>query len=175
MKEQENENIEFDEKSAETIYNEIVRQYNLEMDAHDTLKDKANSIIAINGTIITLVTLAAIQILGLDVLYWIKYSIILFSIPYFFFIRSFLSAIDSYLLVDLETINASGLLENYYRRPKLEILDQLSSNLAENTDKNKLNSRERKKYMDKSMLSLRIGVISLVLVLISIFALILLK
>ena len=89
MKEQGNKNMESDEKSAETIYNEIVRQYNLEMDSHDTLKDKANSIIAINGTIITLVTLAAIQILGLNVLYWIKYSIILFSIPYFFFIRSF--------------------------------------------------------------------------------------
>ncbi len=172
MKER-NENIESDEKSAEILYNEIVRQYNLEMDAHDTLKDKANSIIAINGTIITLVTLAAIQILGLNVVYWIKYSIVLFSIPYLFFICSFLSAIDSYLLVDLETIHANKLLKNYYRASKLKILDQLSSNLAESTDKNKLNSQKRRNYMNKSMVSLKRGIISLVLVLIPIFAIIL--
>lgn len=165
---------EGDEKSAKTIYNEIVRQYNLEMDSHDTLKDKANSVISINGTIITLITLAAIQILNLEIVYWMKYSILLFFVPYFFFINSFLSAINSYRLVGLDTINANELLKNYYRKPKIEILDQLSANLADNTEKNKKNSQKRRKYLDKSMISLKKGIIGLVLVSFTIFLLILL-
>jgi len=138
---------EGDEKSAKTIYNEIVRQYNLEMDSHDTLKDKANSVISINGTIITLITLAAIQILNLEIVYWMKYSILLFFVPYFFFINSFLSAINSYRLVGLDTINANELLKNYYRKPKIEILDQLSANLADNTEKNKKKLSKKKKIL----------------------------
>lgn len=96
------------EKSAEIIYTEIVRLYNLEMESHDTLKDKSNSVIMATGTIITLVTLATIQLLNLNLLIKINYGISLVFIPYFFLILSLIFAVRSYRVIDLDTIDAKN-------------------------------------------------------------------
>lgn len=157
------------EKSAETIFREIVRQYNLQMDSHDTLKDKANSIIIATGTIITLVTLATIQILNLTIPNDIKFLIGLILIPYFFLILSEIYAIKSYLLVDLDTIDAESFFNKYYRNTKVDVLDQLSSNIAEDVTANMEKSDERKKYVNAAMKSLERGIITFAALLLIIF------
>lgn len=157
------------EKSAETIFKEIVRQYNLQMDAHDTLKDKANSIIVASGTIITLVTLATIQILNLGTSNEIKVLIGLIIIPYFFLILSEIHAIKSYLLVDLATVDAESFLNQYYRNSKIDVLDQLSSNVANDVTLNMKKSDERRKHVNYAMKSLERGIISFAVLLLIVF------
>lgn len=91
------------EKSAEVIYNELVRLHNLEMDAQDTLKDRASGIMVLNGTMITLVTLAMLQLFTLVVNVRI---VLLFSmIPYTFFFLSLSLAITSFLPRDFISIS----------------------------------------------------------------------
>ena len=157
------------EKSSETIFNEVVRQYNLQMDSHDTLKDKANSIIIATGTIITLVTLATIQILNLEIPPDVKFLIGLIIIPYFFLILSEIYAIKSYLLVELDTINAEPFFNKYYRNKKVDILDQLSSNIAADVTSNMEKSDLRKKYVNAAMKSLERGILSFAALLLIIF------
>lgn len=148
------------EKSAEIIYTEIVRLYNLEMESHDTLKDKSNSVIMATGTIITLVTLATIQLLNLNLLIKINYGISLVFIPYFFLILSLIFAVRSYRVIDLDTIDAKKFLKKYYQKPKITLLDRLASNIADDTNKNKKKSKERKKFVNYAMKSLVIGIIT---------------
>jgi len=157
------------EKSAETIFKEIIRQYNLEMDAHDTLKDKANGIMVGNGTIITLVTLATIQLLNTGFVDKIHSLILLVFIPYTFLIFSMIFAIKSYLIVGLTTINATELLNKYYRNRKVKILDQLSSNVALYVDQNKEKSKERRKFVNLAMVFLLVGLFSFAVILFIMF------
>lgn len=157
------------EKSAEIIFEEIVRQYNLQMDAHDTLKDKANSIIVASGTIITLVTLATIQILNMGISNEIKILIGVIIIPYFFLILSEIHAIKSYLLIDLTTIDAEAFFEKYYRNTKINVLEQLSSNVASAVTANKKKSDERRNHVNYAMKSLERGIISFAVLLLIIF------
>lgn len=147
------------EKSAEIIFREVVRQYNLQMDSHDTLKDKANSIITASGTIITVITLFTIQVLNLDILH-IKKIVIIFIVPYYFLIQATLYALKSYFLIELETIDAESFFNKYYKRPKIEILEQLSSNIAASVTANKIKADERKKYVNIAMESLGRGIIT---------------
>jgi len=164
------------EKSAEALFKEITRQYTLEMEAHDTLKDKANGIIIAGGTIITLVTLATIQLLNLGVINLnlglitkINPIILFVVIPYFFLVLSELLAIKSYIIIDLKTINTQELLKKYYRYPKVVIIEQLSSNIAKYTVKNKEKSEDRAKFVNWAMVSLITGIITFGVLLLIVF------
>jgi hypothetical protein len=152
------------EKSAEIIYNEIVRLYELGMESHDNLKDKSNSIIMATGTIITLVTLATIQLLNLNLLSKITYGISFVFIPYFLLIFSLIFAVKSYRVRELDTVSAQEFLENYYREPKITLLDQLASNIADDTYENNKKAEERKKFVDYAMTSLEMGIIIFALI-----------
>ena len=143
------------EKSAEVIYNELIRLHNLEMDAQDTLKDRANGIMVLNGTMITLVTLVMLQLFTLVVNVRI---VLLFSmIPYTFFFISLFLAITSFLPRDFISISPSNLHINYYRKRKDVILEQLSSNFAEFIDMNKKITEERSKILRWSIYSFMLG------------------
>lgn len=157
------------EKSAETIFKEVVRQYDLQMDSHDTLKDKANSIIIATGTIITLVTLATIQILNLEIPGDANFLIGLIIIPYFFLIFAAINAIRSYLLVELTAIDAEVLIKEYHRAKKVDLLDQLSANIAPAVNYNKQKAHERKEFINNAMKDLERGIISFAALLLTIF------
>ncbi len=144
------------------------------MDAHDTLKDKANGIILGNGTIITLVTLATIQLLNTGFVDKIHSLILLVFIPYAFLIFSMILAIKSYLSVGLTTVSATKLLNEYYRNRKVKILNQLSSNVAWYVDQNKEKSKERSKSVNRAMVSLFIGLLSFAVIFFIMFIFVLL-
>lgn len=163
-----------EEESAEIIYNEIVRLYNLGMESHDNLKDKSNSIIMATGTIITLVTLATIQLINLNLLSKITYGISFVFIPYFLLILSLIFAVKSYRVRELKTIDAQKFLKKYYREPKIALLDQLASNIANDTYKNNEKAEERKKFVNYAMTSLEMGIIIFALIFVIFLILILL-
>lgn len=150
------------EKSAEVIYNELVRLYDLEMDAQDTLKDKANGLMVLNGTIITLVTLVMIQLVTLVVT---DKMVLLFAvIPYLLFLLSLWFGINSFLSRNLYSVSAGNLHIDYYHKYKDVILEQLSSNLAEFIDANKTITNDRSHNVNLSINFFRLGVISFVVV-----------
>lgn len=150
------------EKSAEVIYNELVRQYDLEIDAQDTLKDKANGIMVLNGTIITLITLVMIQLVTLIVKD--KIVLVLTIFPYAFFIYSLYIGIKSFETREMSTVSAKNLHEDYYRKSKTLILEQLSSNLAKFIDDNKRISIDRADKVDSSIHFFKYGMISFVII-----------
>ena len=68
------------------FYKEALRQYDLEMDSYNTLTDKANSILVSSiGTILTLLTIAVIQIVTSKVSPNPLLLMVLLIIPYTFF------------------------------------------------------------------------------------------
>lgn len=156
------------EKSAEVIYSELVRQYDLEMDVQDTLKDKANGLMVLNGTTISLITLVLIQLVNSVV----KHRIVLLFIiiPYIFFIYSLYAGIKSYETRKLSTVSAKRLHELYYRKSKATILEQLSSNIAAFIDDNSLISLYQARNVDRSISSFKYGMVSFVIILIIIGA-----
>jgi hypothetical protein len=160
------ENIESnyckDEKSIKAMYNELVRLYDLEMDAHDTIKDKTNGIIAFNGAIISLVTLAFIQLIGKHP--DINFYLYLFIIPFVCLFVSLLLAILSYRVVELVVIDAKALLNEYYCKPEMEILSQLCANIADDIDENKVISGKRAMLFDYSFIALFIGLLAFVVI-----------
>lgn len=165
------------EKSAEILYNGITRQYKLEMESFDTLKDKANGIIVSCGTLITLITLATIQLLNSNVIktfFMMNIFIFFLLVPYICFIVSIVLAVKSYFIVELKTVNAQELLKEYYRNHKVKILEQLSSNIASYVEKNKTESKKRRQFINFAMLFLMIGVVSFAIILFIIFSVVLL-
>ncbi|AIS31670.1 hypothetical protein BRM9_0853 [Methanobacterium formicicum] len=135
------------EKSAEILYNEIKRQDKLVMSSFDSLNNKANGIIVSCGTLITLITLAIIQLLNSKVMdtFFLMHTLVFFLfLPYVFLIISIVLSIKSYYIKDLKTFNAEKLLEEYYRNHKVKIMDILSSNLASYIEKNKEESKKQK-------------------------------
>lgn len=144
------------EDSTETLYNEIVRLYNLEMDAHDSLRDKANVIIAFSGTLITLITLALVQIKFTNKINIPSWSLVISYVP--LGISLFL-IIKSYYIVDLYTINAQQLLERYFGQEKSQVLAQLASNIASDLEENKKISIKRAELINISLIFLIIGII----------------
>ena len=150
------------EKSSEVIYNELVRLYGLEMDAQDTLKDRANGLMVLNGTIITLATLVMIQLVTLVVTD--KMVLLLAIIPYTLFILSLWFGINSFKSRDLLSLSADNLHRDYYRKYKDVILEQLSSNLAEFIDSNKEITDDRSYNVNLSISFFKYGIISFVVV-----------
>lgn len=151
-----------DEKSIKAMYNELVRLYDLEMGAHDAIKDKTNGIIAFNGAIISLVTLAFIQLIGKHP--DISFNLYLFIIPFVCLFVSLLLAILSYRVMELVVIDAKALLYEYYCKPEMEILAQLCANIADDISENKAISEERAKLFGYSFIALFIGLLAFVVI-----------
>lgn len=139
------------EESVDVIYQELIRQYALLMDAHDNLKDKANGLMISNATTINLVTIVTLQLLT-SVKY--KISLLLVLVPYIFFIFSLYLSVESYLVQDLKTIKAEKLRKDYYNEPKTTILEQLSSNIAMDIKNNRKRlQHDQKKSTDQYIYS----------------------
>jgi hypothetical protein len=151
--------VDENEKSVVVIYQELVRQYALLMDAHDNLKDKANGLMISNATTINLVTIVTLQLLT-SVSY--KFSLFLVLIPYVFFISSLYLGVESYLVQDLKTIQAEKLRKDYYNEPKSVILEQLSSNIAMDIKNNRKKAATRSKKINRSIHLFKIGIITFI-------------
>lgn len=145
-----------DEEPIGILYEELVRLYNLEMEAHDTLRDKANVIIAFAGTLITIITISIIQV---KFAYKIEINPVILALPYIPLTLSLLFVFRSYSIVHLYTINSQELLKNYFGEDRNTILAQLASNIASDTEENKKISFRRKKLINISLICLFIGFI----------------
>ena len=149
-----------DSESIEVMYNEIVRLYELEMDSFTSLKDKTYGIIIFNGTIITLITLALVELIGVQVTYKISFNLDILLFPYIFLILSLLLAIHSYRIADLAAIGPQAFHNEFYCEPKYKLLDQLASNIADDTEKNKDISKKRSCSIKYALYLLAAGVIA---------------
>ena len=141
---------------AKLFYSESLRQYNLEMDSYRILKDKSNSLLASVGTIITLLTIAVIQITTTNSSPAFLILIFLLIIPYIYFISSLLRSIESYSVSELNTINPEALIENYYEKDESEILLQLISNISNDLVENKKITKNRTELINHSLKLLKI-------------------
>jgi nucleosome binding factor SPN SPT16 subunit len=128
------------------------------MDSYTALKDKTYGIIIFNGTIITLVTLALVQLIGVQITYKIGFKLDMLLIPYVFLISSLLLAIYAYRVASLSSVNSQNLLNEFYCEPKNEILAQLSSRIAKDTEDNKEISKKRTCLITVALIMLGIGV-----------------
>lgn len=160
----ENEKNRNDLNKAKLFHREALRQYELEMDSYRTLTSKANSLLASVGTILTLLTIAVIQIVTTKPFSNFLILIPDLVIPYSFLIMSLLRSIESYSVSKLSTINPQKLVENYYERSEQQILMQLTSNVSNDLNENKKITEERTKLINSSLKSLKMGILSLVIV-----------
>ncbi len=153
-----------DLNKTKLFHREALRQYDLEMDSYRTLTGKANSLLASVGTILTVLTIAVIQIIVTK-----EYSNFLsligaLVIPYIFLILSLLLSIESYRVSELATINPQNLVEQYYEKSEQDILMQLISNISNDLEENKEITEKRTALINNSLLFLKIGMLSLVVV-----------
>lgn len=148
--------------SSEIIFNEMIRLYNLESQSHDALNNKAYGLIVSNGTIITLITLVTVQIIDRVMIQ--NCGIFLVLIPYLFLIYSMLISIKSYKVDNLSTLDAEKLLYSYYGKPASDLIDQLSSNIADDIKSNQRKSEKKSDRINCSMNLLMIGTITFVIV-----------
>lgn len=146
-----------DEKSIKVMYNELVRLYNLEMDSHDTLKDKTNSIIVFNGAIITLVTLSFVQLIVNKIN--TNFNLYLLVIPYICLFISLFFAIWAYKVKELAVVDAKNLFVEFYCTTDIKLLDQLCANIADDVNDNKEISEERSKLVNYALFTLSIGLL----------------
>ncbi len=152
-----------DDDPIGVLYEELVRLYDLEMNAHNSLRDKANVIIAFGGTLITVITVAIVQI---KFAYHIGINPIILSIPYIPLIVSLILVLRSYFVVSLYTINSTALLNEFFGEDRNTLLAQLASNIADDTEKNKEISFKRKKLINYSLISLVISLIAVALLIV---------
>jgi hypothetical protein len=144
------------------FYNESVRQYQLEMDAYDTLTSKANSLLTTISTILILLTITIIQIIiNNNLLNHINF-LFLISLPYFPLIISLFFSMESYKVSMLQTVNPLKFAEKYYFKDEITILKQLISNISDNITKNKAISKKRMKHINNSLNFLKIAIITLI-------------
>jgi len=162
MREEDREGSEINK--TKLFYKEALRQYDLEMDSYNTLTDKANSILVSIGTILTLLTIAVIQIVTSKVSPNPLLLMVLLIIPYTFLITSLLLSIESYSVSELATINPKKLIEKYYSKSENEILMQLISNISNDLVENKKITEDRSTLINQSLKSLKKGIITLIIV-----------
>lgn len=139
------------------MYNEMIRLYDLEMDSHNTLKDKANGIIVFNGTIITLVTLSFVQLIVNKIN--TSFNLYLLIIPYICLFISLFLAIRAYKVEKLSNVDSKALLNEYYLEPEIEILNQICANMADDNNKNQKISSKRSKLVNHALYALFMGLL----------------
>ena len=144
------------------FYHETIRQYQLEMDAHDTLTSKANSFLTAVSTILILLTITLIQIVVNNGFLNNISLLILFTISYIFLIISLICAMESYKVSMLTTLNPLKFAEKYFYKNENTILKQLISNISDSIAKNKEVSKKRMKYINMSLNFFKLGIISLI-------------
>lgn len=139
--------------------NETVRQYELEMNAYDTLTSRANGLLLAVNTILILLTIALIQIITTQ---GFSRHIELFMVSYILFSISLFCSIESYKVSELTTLNPRKFIERHFCKYEIDILKQLISNVASDLEDTQNISKRRMKYINISLTFFKLGIISLI-------------
>lgn len=147
-----------DPEAIEAIYNEIIRQYDFEMNSFDGLDNKSIGIIAFDGTLLSLSSLSVVQLIKSPISN-LTLFIVAISISYIIILLSIAFAAYSFRVVSVDTVNAKNLHTDYYLHKKCDILNQLCANIADNLEKNKDISAKKKDFINISLLFSILGVV----------------
>lgn len=147
-----------DPETINIIYNEISRQYDLVLAALDGLSNKAIGIIAFNGTLLSLSSLSVVQLVKNSLLIQ-ELFIVGIVISYALILISTLFSIIAYTVINVNSIHPKKLHSNYYLSEKLKVVDQLCSNIADDTEKNREKLNQKGKYINLSLIFAFLGML----------------
>lgn len=142
------------------LCNETVRQYELEMNAYDTLTSRANGLLLAVNTILILLTIALIQITTTQ---GFSIYIELFMVSYILFSISLFCSMESYKVSMLTTLNPRKFIERHSSKYEIDILKQLISNVVGDLEDTQNISTKRMKYINISLNFFKLGIISLLI------------
>ncbi|MCZ3366668.1 MULTISPECIES: hypothetical protein [Methanobacterium] len=147
------------EATIEVIYNESVRQYNLILNSHNGLNNKAIGIIAFNGTLLSLFSLSVVQFINSQHLNDLQIFLSCITISYLFIIFSIICSIYAYHVIKFGSIDVKTLHTEYYIESRQTVLDQLCSNISNDSEKIRKLLDRRGKFINYSLFFSMIGVI----------------
>lgn len=145
--------------NIDVFYNEAQRLYGLAMNSIDSINNKALGIITLNAVILTFSSDFLSYFIG-------KLSLcdpifILMIISYILLILSMIFSALSYKAKSYDTISLSKLHLEFYNNDSCSTKDQLCSNMGEAIDNINESQKNKKKFINVSIILVIIGIASL--------------
>lgn len=148
-----------DKETIDAFYTEAVRQYDLGIQSLDGLNNKAIGIIAFNGTLLSLFSLSVVQFVKSSTNINLQLFLIGVALSYFLIILSIIDAAYAFRVISISSISPGTLQREYYLHKRCEVLNQLCSNISEAVDENNGISKDKRRFINYSLVFSVFGVI----------------